>query len=565
MLDFGYVSSNGQEPDLDELVSANLIAFDTETSGVNIAKDHPYGLSLTANPECAFYTGMDNRFFLDLLADESVTKLIHNAPFDRAMLKKYGITIDNLCDTMIAAHLLEEPRLSLEVLLKRYIKGKDLNIKFFKDYNKPIAQSTLQEMANHFGPHSSGTLALWNVLQRELRANGLWHVFWDIEMPAVPPISEMEINGFLIDVPYLKGLGDEYDRNIVELEGILRDITRRPDCNFNSSDQAADVIFEQFKVPKPPAHMKKLWTAGGRPSVDKEYLSQFTDKFPFLKYYIEYKFYRHLKDTYVTGILERLVDGRIHTNFNQTRTRTGRLSSTDPNLQNIPQRSKIGKQIRWAFIASPDCTIVKADMSQVELRKAACLSNCIPMLNAFREGRDIHMETAVRAYGPNASRADGKTMNFKLVYGGGDAETQKILFDAYPQIKTWSDKMMVEFELFGYAKTDNGRRRHLGNFATMTNKERAHGHREGLSLMNQGSCSEYLKGSMAKLHKHIRSTDTKMQLQVHDELVFNVPNKMLHDFIPMLRGDMLYDKLQIPMPAEISTGANWGQTVEAED
>jgi len=562
LLDFGYVSTDGSLPDLEDLASANVIAFDTETSGTNIATDIPYGFSLSTDPTAAYYTSMSNRMLMDVVANEHTLKVAHNAKFDRAMLKKYGIEVNNLACTMVAAHLLEESGLSLEVLLKRYLKGYDMDVKFFKDFHGDIAHTSLQDMAAHFGPHSAACLALWNTMQRDMRANMVSNVFWKIEMPVVPVLCDMEMQGAHINIDTLTKLGESYDLRIDTLNESLCHYSDRTGVNFNSADQAAEVLYDQFKVPKPPAHMKKLWTQSGRPTVDKTYLEQFKERFPIIALYLRYKFFRHLKDTYVDGILKRLVESRIHTNFNQTRTRTGRLSSTDPNLQNIPMRDPEGKRIRKAFDAREGYCIVKADMNQVELRKAACLANCKAMLDAFREGRDIHTETAVRAYRDAERRRDGKTLNFKLVYGGGTEEEQKALFEAYPEVKKWSDDMLQEFEMFGYATTHYGRVRHLGNFDRMGAKERAHAHREGLSTMNQGSCAEYLKIGMRKIWEEIKGSDIMMELQVHDELVFECPNKMLPDLMDCVQRNMTYNELQIPLTAAISVGPNWADQVE---
>jgi len=561
MLDFGYVSIDGSSPDLNALADASILAFDTETSGLNVATSIPYGFSLTSTPNSAYYAYMNNRFFTDLLADDSRIKVAHNAKFDRSMLKKFGIVVNNLCDTMIAAHLLEENRLSLEVLLKRFVQDYNLDIKFFNDFDKPIPHANLQEMANHFGPHSPAALTLWNILQRELRVNNLWYVFWNVEMPLVPVLSDMELDGAMIDVDYMGELGSYYDERISALNEAMYEFTGRRGINFNSADQAAEVLYEQFKVPKPPAHMKALWTEKGRPTVDKSYLEQFRgSRFPIINVYLMYKMYRHLKDTYVDGILERLVNGRIHTNFNQTRTRTGRLSSTDPNLQNIPMRAAEGKKIRRAFIAPEGKKIVKGDMDQVELKKMACLSNCTPMIEAFINGDDIHKATAIRAYNDPARRADGKTMNFKLVYGGGTQEEQDILFKIYPEIKSWTDSMEDDFRILGYARTHYGRRRHLGNFERMSPKEIAHACREGISTMDQGSCAEYLKLAMRKIWNKTKDSDIKMLLQVHDELVFECPDKDIPEFTQFLKREMQYNELQIPLTASISVGDNWANT-----
>lgn len=563
MLDYGFVSIDGSVPDLGALANASVLSFDTETSGVNVAKDTAYGFSLASTPNSAYYTYMDNRFFIDLLANEQTLKVAQNAKFDRSMLKKFGVIINNLCCTMIAAHLLEENRLSLGVLLKRFIKGYDLDIRFFGDFDRPIPHATLQEMANHFGSHSAAALALWNVLQRELRANGLWDVFWSIEMPVVPVLSDMELDGAMIDAKVLSELGEYYDERIFALDEAMKEMAHNRCVNFNSADQAAEMLYEQFKVPKPPSHKKALWTDKGRPSVDKSYLEQFKgSRFPIVNIYLMYKMYRHLKDTYVNGIMDRLVDGRIHTNFNQARTRTGRLSSTDPNLQNIPMRTSEGKKIRESFVAPEGKKIVKADMDQVELRKIACLSNCKALLDAFREGRDIHTETAIRAYNDPDRRFDGKTLDFKLVYGGGTLEEQKILFEIYPEVKTWTDSMFHEFEILGYARTHYGRKRHLGNFDRMSGKEAAHAHREGISTMDQGSCAEYLKIGMRKVWDEIHDSDVKMLLQVHDELLFECPDRYVPELIDIIRRNLTYDELQIPLTVTVSVGDNWADTAD---
>lgn len=603
MLDFGWVSSNGSEPNIAEFADASALAFDIESSGTNTSKDVAYGFSLAANENSALYTTMGNRFFTDLLANEEILKIGHNIKFDRSLLKKSGVTINNLCCTMIAAHLLEENRLSLEELQKRWVRGYDLEFRTYSQYEKPIPHSTVQEMANHFGVHSIATLILWNTLQRELRANGLWNVFWNVEMPLVPVLSDIELDGTYIDKPYLEGLGKVYDTRINTLHEALCDMTGEKNANFNSADQAARILYRDNGVPLPPGNphlhedyknlknpigpipaeagkephkgpptryeeskgLKEYWTDKGRPSVTKKYVEQFKKDIPLVSVYIMYKHYRHLKDTYVTGIIERLVDGRIHTNFNQTRTITGRLSSTDPNLQNIPQRDSEGKKIRKAFAAPPGFKIIKGDMEQCELKKMACLANCIPMLNAFRNGEDIHAATALRAYGTIDERPKGKTLNFKLVYGGGDAEAQRILFDAYPEIKVFMGNMLNTFHIFGYARSDNGRKRTLGDFSRMNKQQEARALREGLSLMDQGSCAEYLKVSMAKFHKHIEGSDVKMLLQVHDELVLECPDRDVKEVAHLLQEDMRYDGLQIPLTAAVSIGNTWGDTVDQED
>lgn len=582
MLDYGYVSLDGSPPDLNDLLSASVLSCDTETSGTSVARDHAWGFSLASNPNSAFYTSYYNRAFLDLLAEESTLKVAHNAKFDRSMFKKLGVTMNNLCCTMVAAHLLENEGLSLKALLKRYIKGRDLDIKFFEDYNKLIQYSTLQEMADHFGPHSSADLMLWNILQRELRSENLWNVFWNVEMLVLPVLSDMELAGSLIDVPFLEQQGERFEDDAAMLKVGLDYMSGHPNMNWNSSQQVSRYLYGEVGVPKPRGPYEPPLMGHNNPkakvhygetvdegdsteeeihySVDKKVLEPYRAHYPIINLYLLWKARKHLKNTYVKGILKRLVNGRIHTNFNQTRTRTGRLSSSDPNLQNIPMRTEEGRRIRNAFIVPNGCSLVKADMDQVELKKMACLSNCIPMLEAFRNGEDIHKATAIRAYNDPARRQDGKTLNFKLIYGGGTKEEQDILFKIYPEVKAWTDRMLYDFSIFGYAKTHYGRKRHLGDFEHMSKNEVGHAHREGISTMDQGSCSDYLKISMRKIWDEIHDTDIKMLLQVHDELVFECPNDELGWFVPFVKDAMRYDGLQIPLTASVMVGRSWGET-----
>ncbi len=554
MLDFGYISLLDGQPDISSLLASPVLAFDIESTGVSTAVDKPLGFSLANKETDAYYVHMTNRFFTDLLANDDVLKIAHNAKFDRSMFKKAGVEVNNLCDPMIAAHLLEEDRLSLKVLLQRCVRNFDFVIRQYPEYAKHIEHSTLDELVSHFGTHSTGALILWNRLQRELRANNLWRVFWDIEMPLVPVLSDMELNGALIDADILEELGVYYDGKIEVLEEGLTHFAGKKGINFNSSDQVADLFYDTFNIPKPPSYTYK---DKKRPSVDKKYLEPHKGKFPILNLYLKYKAYRHLKDTYVSGILKRLHNGRVHTNFNQTRTRTGRLSSTDPNLQNIPQRTDEGRKIRRAFVAPTGKVIMKADQVQVELKKMACLSNCKALLDAFKEGRDIHEETAIRIYNDIKRRPDGKTDNFRLIYGGGSEKDQEKLFGAYPEVKAWTDSMTHDFEQLGYAKTHYGRKEHLGNFSTMSSKMKGHACRQGISLMDQGSCAEYLKIGMVKIWKQIKNSDIKMLLQVHDELVFEVPAKDVKDMYHLMHETLTYRELEIPLTIDISVGPSW--------
>lgn len=567
MLDFGYASTNGAGPDLSVLMNAPALAFDTETTGVSTPLDSAYGFSLAPNSTCAYFAWVHDRFFTDLLADTGyadmdVLKIAHNAKFDRSMLKKAHVVANKFFDTMVAAHLLEEANLDLHSLLRRCVPHCSLDHRTYSEYQRPIAHSTLQELALHFGSHSVGAYMLYEKFQRDLRAGGLEDVFWNVEMPLIPVLSDMELNGAMIDTQALEELGVYYDERIQAFDEALEFYANQygvHHTNFNSADQVAYLMYEKVRVPKPPSYTYK---GKKRPSVDKTHLTMYKNRYPIVSVYLQYKAFKHLKDTYVTGILKRLVGGRIHTNFNQTRTRTGRLSSSDPNLQNIPMRSQEGKKIRTAFVAPEGSVIMKADYTQMELKKMACLANCKAMLQAFIEGRDIHEETAIRVYGDAKRRPEGKTKNFQLIYGGGSEEDQEMLFNAYPEIRDWMKREHKRMEMLGYARTHYGRREHLGNFDSMNAKAREHAFRQGGSLMDQGSCSEYTKLGMRKVWDAIHDTDVKMLLQVHDELVFEVPHERVRDMYFLLHDCMTYNELQIPLTIDVSVGPNWAEQVE---
>jgi len=335
--------------------------------------------------------------------------------------------------------------------------------------------------------------------------------------------------------------------------------------NFNSPDQMADLFYNKFKLPKPPS-----WTYRGKkhPSVDKKYLEPFRGKIPIISLYLQYKAYKHLKNTYVTGILKRLVDNRIHTNFNQIRTRTGRLSSTDPNLQNVPQRSLEGKKIRSAFVATPDGNdriILKVDFDQMELRDVACWANCDPLIKSFINNEDVHLATAVRVFKDPKYRPEAKTLHYQLVYGGGDEKHRSMFFNAYPEMKIWTDKMYHQFEALGYARTMFGRKRSLGNIEAMSMEEAAHAKREGISTVVQGSCAEIMKLGMRKVWEEVKDSDIYMLLQVHDELLFDLPRRRLPDLVDILNRNLVYRGLQVPLTISISVGDNWEDTIKYDE
>jgi len=560
-MDYGFVSRDGSSEDLSALMSASILALDVEGTGTHSHKDVPLGFSIASSPHSAYYADIDNHYFRSMLSDPNKLIIAHNAKFDRTEMKHVGVTIDNLCCTLIAAHLCEDYPLNLvDLLAAKTGRG----ITKFTDLKRPLFDMSLDELAEFSGPHSRAAWILWHGYEddryswpgykQELRRNILWDTFWNIEMPLVPVLSDMEYNGVAIDAGYLKELGIYLDGKIALLEEALKYWSGHDNVNFNSPDQVAKVFFKELGI-------KPSWkkTRSGRSAIEGKYLETIKGTHSIIPYYLMYKQFQKLKGTYVDGLLGQMVDGRVYGDFNQTGTRTSRLSSSDPNLQNIPQRSEEGRKIRRAFIAPEGTTLVKADADQLELKAMAIKSRDPNMLQAFKDKRDIHLETAIRAYHDAKRRFEGKTLNFTVQYGGGSPEQQEAFFSAYPGVKKWIDKTNQEAMEIGYVRTLFNRKRTIPDLKSLYDKQRAHGCREAISTIIQGSSAEVVKVGMKRSWDEIKHTDIKMVLQVHDEMVYEVPDNLVSDFMPELQKTLRYDELELPITYTISSGKNWAE------
>lgn len=543
----------------ERMLSSIMLAYDIEASGFHVGTDTPYGFSITDSPDYGYYASIDDKRFLDLLANERVLKIAHNAKYDRAMLAKAGTIINNLCCTMVAAHLLEDETLALNILVGQYL---GIDLQTFTDLGKPASEISMNEWAKYSCPQVMSTLALWYVLYSRLKKFALLDVFWNIEMPTVPVLSDMELNGVAVDGNVLAELGKMFDGRLGVLNEALDDISGNPGMNHNSPDQVAELLFKKFELkPKTFSATK----TGSRPSVDKRVLIPMKDQHKYIGVYLFFKELKTLKHSYVNSLLKRIIDGRVYGSFNQTRTRTGRLSSSDPNLQKIPARTDIGKKIRTAFVAPPGMKLVKADWEQLELRKVADKSRDPVMTKAFSDGRDIHEETAIRMYGDAKYRFKGKTANFQVVYGGGSVKDRAALRKAFPRIFEWISEASLQARIDGYVRTDGGRIRVIReleehNPAWLIR----HGEREAISTIVQGSSSEEVKKGMYRLWLETRSTDAKMVLQVHDEIIYQAPEGQVNDLLDVMRRTLPSDELSVPLTVSFEVGENWGEMRKLE-
>jgi len=549
-----FASKNGSPEDSRALANAKMLAFDIEGSGVNIGTSMPYGFSLAYEPNSAYYVHIDDQHFKDLLADESRLKVPFNAAYDRSMLKKAGVTIDNLCDPMIAAHLLNNTELSLKALALKYL---DLNVISYKELGRDIADMSLSELLDYSGPHSMVALMLWGVLEKKLQELKLLDVFWNIEMPFVPVLSDMEFNGVAVDNDTLTVLGHEFDDKIAIINESLGYWSGHPNMNHNSPMQVAKVLYEELKLPVGRSTSKE-----NKPSVDKRYLETIIDKHQYIRPYLLFKQYKTLKNSYVDSLRKQIVDGRVYGSFNQTRTRTGRLSSSAPNLQKIPQRTPIGRRIRTAFVAPEGQVLLKWDYDLFELKGLAHCSQDPNLLAAFREDVDIHTATAIRVYGSEDERPKAKTLDFRITYGGGEPKDREAFFEMYPGALEWIKRTTAETREAGYVRTIGGRIRDIPELWSTHPKIQQHGDREVISTIIQGSTAEVVKIGMRRFWDEVKDSDVKIVLQVHDEMVLQAPERDKEDVIRALERTMTYNEWSLPLTGTISVGKNWGEMKE---
>ncbi len=530
-----------------------------------MGKDYPVGFSLAYSSAGAFYRPIEDVEFKSILADETRLKIAHNAKYDRNMIKKAGVVIDNLCDPMIAAHLVPGTwELSLRSTLSQYI---DKRIADYSQLSKKITDMTLEELTLYSGPHSAYLMDLWPILEAEMDKLNLLHLFWDIEMPLVPVLSDMELNGMAVDLTTLHSLGNYLDDKIGILTTAMDQCSGYSGMNYNSPAQMSDLFYNKLKVTPD-------WKVGidGKPSVRAEHIEKIKHEHPVLGLYHQFKRHKTLKNNFVDSLIGKNIDGRVYGSFNQTRTRTGRLSSSDPNLQNIPQRTELGKRIRTAFVAASGCSLLKSDYIQIELVMMAHCSQDPALLSAFREGRDVHTETAIRAFGSKNKRPEAKTLNYQVIFGGGSLINRNRFFVAYPRVAEWIKETNEETRCSQYAKTINGRIRVIDEYVREEDDRKYsgmigyklldHGDRESISTIVQGSSAEVVKIGMRRAWDELKDSGVKFLVQVHDELVLEVPDNILKDVIEVVNRTMRYDELSVPIGISVSVGQNWGEMKE---
>jgi len=515
-----------------------------------------------------------------VLEDANLANLAHNSKYDMTVLAECGITVNNLTfDTMVAAYLLGEKSLSLKALAFSQLKIEmtpitDLIGSGTKQLS--MSQVAIKQAADYACADADMTMQLAELLGAELRKQGLWKLFAEVEMPLVPVLLQMERNGIALDTKLLGDMSHQLGEQLIKLETEIFSYAGHQ-FNINSPQQLGSVLFDELKLPSTRRGKNKY-------STEASVLEELSKDYPIAKLILDYRQLSKLKSTYIDALpgLRNAKTGRVHTSFNQTRTTTGRLSSSDPNLQNIPVRGELGRQIRQAFIAPPGSCLLGGDYSQIDLRALAHLSQDPSLINAFQRDEDIHAATAAQLFGVDTSKVTpdmrrlAKTVNFGVIYGMSEygleqatelsrEEAAKFIaayFAKYPKVKQYLEATKEQARKIGYVQTILGRRRFIPEINSSNRQLREAAERMAINMPVQGTSADIIKVAMINLcremeKQHLKS---KMLLQVHDELVFEVPQGELEtmcQLVPEVMSTAL--KITVPLKVDIKTGSNWGE------
>ncbi len=516
----------------------------------------------------------------DLLLDEEIVKIGHNIKYDLLVLESHGLPVTGpMFDTMIASYLLDPERrshsldnLSLEFCRHRMIPYKDLFVK--GDRERDIRRVPLERLADYSCEDADYTMRLKEIFQEALVENSLEKLFNDIEMPLCRVLQVMEREGISIDAAELGRLSEEATREMGRLTAEIHGLAEEQ-FNINSGKQLQRILFDKLGLQP----IRKTKTGF---STDMEVLAELAPEHEIADLVLKYRQLAKLVSTYFDA-LPRLVNprtGRIHTSLNQTVTATGRLSSSNPNLQNIPIRTELGRRVRSAFIPRKGWLLLDADYSQIELRIMAHLSSDKALSSAFLEGADIHSRTAARIYGVEESEVDSemralaKTINFGVIYGMGARGLSRQLgieldgakrfieeyFETYPGVKEYIEHSKALAREKGYAETLFGRRRMLREIESGDGRMRSFSERIAINMPIQGTAADMIKVAMVKIFRRIRAEEleSRMILQVHDELVFEVVPRELGPMQELVRESMESAvDLEVPIRVDMGTGKTW--------
>ncbi len=576
-----------------ELLSRQkAFCFDVETSSIDALDCELIGISFAFNKNQAFYIHFDDHYdatikilklFENVFMNEAVLKIGQNIKFDCLVLKKYQIHVKGpLFDTMVAHYLLDpEGRHNMDFLSKKYLNYAPIPIETLigKKGKGQKSMKTLNadEIYEYACEDADVTFQLYQKLKKELESNGLESLYYDLEAPLIPVLTEMEWSGVNVSKKSLETFNIELSEKISQVE---KEIFELADETFNigSPKQLGDVLFGKMKIVEKPQLTKTKQFA-----THEDYLNKISNKHPVIEKILRFRSLSKLRSTYVDGLsaLIREKTSLVHTTYMQTITATGRLSSQNPNLQNIPIRTEEGREIRKSFIPrSENNVILAADYSQVELRIIASLAEDENMIEAFKNKKDIHTATASKLYNVAIEavtpdmRRNAKTVNFGIIYGisaFGLSERLNIsrkegkeiidqYFHQYPKIKKYMDNAIEFARSHGYVETIMGRKRYLRDINSRNHNVRSFAERNAINAPIQGSAADIIKKAMIFISNefHNKKFKTKMILQVHDELVFDVPKTEIEEVGTLIEQNMKKAaSLKVPLEVEIKHGKNW--------
>lgn len=578
---------------LRDLLKQTVVSFDTETTGICALTAELVGLSFSWEKGKGFYVPVPaNREeaqeivdkFIPFFEDENIEKVGQNLKYDLEVLANYNITVKGkFFDTMLAHYLINpDMRHGMDILAETYLKYSPMPIEALigkKGKGQKSMRDVDLELAKEYAAEDADiTLQLKEIFAPRLEQTGTRKLFDEIEIPLMPVLASMETEGINLDVPYLKELSAELSADSKLLEQKIYEAAGET-FNLGSPKQLGEILFEKLKI----GGAKQKKTKTGQYATGEEVLSYLALTNPIVQDILDWRQLVKLQNTYVDALPLQVEPktGRVHTDYMQAVAATGRLSSNNPNLQNIPIRTERGRQIRKAFIArDEEHTILSADYSQIELRIIAALSGDPEMVKAFRNKEDIHASTAAKVFNvplaevTREQRSHAKTVNFGIVYGvsafGLSNQTSlsrsesKDLIDAYyqtyPTLKQYINDQVEKAREQGYVQTISGRRRYLKDINSQNQVVRGAAERNAVNAPIQGSAADIIKIAMINIQKRLNNENfiSKMLLQVHDELVFDVHNSEMERIKPLIKEEMENAfKLDVPLEVDMGTGRNW--------
>ena len=575
----------------DFLMTFEILSLDTETTSTNAIEAELVGMSFSVEENKAFYVPVPaNReealrivnIFKPLYENEKILKVGQNIKYDLEVLANYGVTLKGkMFDTMIA-HYVIQPELyhNMDYLAEIYLKYKTIHIDELigpkGKGQKNMRDLKPEDVYEYAAEDADVTLKLKNILEKEIEKAGVEHLFYEIEMPLMPVLASMEMNGVCLDTDSLKETSEVLTNRLKDIEEKIYELAGQ-EFNIASPKQVGEILFDKLKIVE-----KAKKTKTGQYVTNEEVLQGLKHKHEIVGNILEHRGLKKLLGTYIDA-LPSLVNkrtGRIHTSFNQTITSTGRLSSSDPNLQNIPVRGEDGKEIRKAFIPEAGCLFFSADYSQIELRVMAHLSDDENMIEAFREGYDIHAATAAKIYKEDINevsrdqRTKAKRANFGIIYGitvfglaerldiSRDEAKQLIdgYFETFPKVKEYMETAKETARKNGYVETLFKRRRYLADINSRNATVRGFAERNAINAPIQGTAADIIKVAMINIYNRFNQEGirSKMILQVHDELNFSVYPEEKEKVEKIVLEEMQSAfSMKVPLVADCGWGENW--------